>query len=111
MQFDDADILDLPRPFLVRDVRPDDLDVLICLVRLVFQKFPGLFVNLTVTFGKSVNQFLADTGNLKITARIVFNAIAKFFQRPDQFVIINIPDELLCRDHFTGLQCFPTVFN
>ena len=77
LQFDDADILDLPRPFLVRDVGPDDLDVLIRLVRLAFQKLPGLLVNLTVTFGKTVNQFLADPHNLKITAWIVFDAIAK----------------------------------
>jgi len=65
------------RAFLVRDVGPDDLDILTGLVRFTFQKFPGLFVNLTVTLGKTVNQFLADPHNLKITARIVFNAIAK----------------------------------
>ncbi len=111
MQFDDADILDLPRPFLVRDVGPDDLDVLTGLVRFTFQKFPGLFVNLTVTLGKTVNQFLGHTGNLEIAARIVFNAVAKSLERPDHFVIIDIPDELLRRDHFTGFQCLPAAFN
>ncbi len=111
MQFDDADILDLPRPFLVCDVCPDDLDVLIGLVRLAFQKFFGLFVNLAVTLGKAVNQFLADTGNLEIATRIAFDTVAEPLQRPDHFVIINVPDEFLRRDHFAGFQCFPPAFH
>jgi hypothetical protein len=95
----------------VRDVGPDGFEVLIGLVRFAFQQFLGFLVNLGMAFGKAVNQFLADTDNLEITTRIIFHAVAKFLERPDHFVIIDIPNKFLRRDHFTGFQCFPAAFS
>ena len=111
MQFDDANVLDLPRPFLVGDVGADHFDVLIGLVRFAFQQFLGLFINLPVALGKAVNQFLADAFNLKIAAWTVLHTVAGLTQRFDQLVIIDVLDELLRRKHFAGFQRLPTPFH
>ena len=102
-----TDVPNLPSPFPVRDVFTDRRNVALSLFRFPCQQFSRSLVNLFAPFGKPFDQLRRDAFDFKIAARPVLNLITELHQCARQFVIIDIFHELLRREHFVILKCFP----